>query len=144
MAGFGDLEALDDYLDGQLSLAAGLLAEGKTARLFETFRETISGIAGLKHEQAHGLLTPAAIADRARREAVGRQAEFHDATARANGPQMDVTPGQNPMPGTPQATGKASPGCMRGSHRLGNLRDSNGAAECLDCGVVLIAPPSPA
>lgn len=142
MAGFGDLEALDDYLDGQLSLAAGLLAEGKTARLFETFRETISGIAGLKHEQAHGLLTPAAIADRARREAVGRQAEFHDATARANGPQMDVTPGQNPTPGAPHTAARASPGCMRGSHRFGNLRGQNGEAECLDCQTVFIAPPA--
>jgi hypothetical protein len=141
MAGFGDLEALDEYLDGQLSLAAGLLAEGKTARLFETFRDTVAGVAGLKHEQTNGLLTPAAIADQGRREAVGRQAAYHDAMARANAPQMDVTGGANPMPGS-HSTGRASPGCMRGAHSFGTLRGPNGEGECRDCGTVFIVPPS--
>lgn len=141
MPGFGDLDALDDYLDGQLSLAAGLLAEEKTVRLFEHFRETVAGLAGLKHEQRHGLLTPEAIADQKRREGIGRQAEFHDAMARANGPQMEVSPGPNPMPHQSPSTGHASPGCMRGAHNFGTIRDVNGAGECRDCGVVFVCPP---
>lgn len=140
MAGFGDLDAVDDYLDGKLSLAASYLAEGKTVRLFELLRDA-SDLAGLKHEQTNGLLTPAAIADQARREAIGRQAAFHDDMARANGPQMTVN-GREPTPAAAMGQGHgASPGCMRGAHRFGSLRGANGEAECLDCQTVFICPP---
>jgi hypothetical protein len=142
MPGFGDLEALDAYLDGQLSLAAGELALGHTVKLFELFRDQIAGTAGLKHEQTNGLLTPDAIADQARREAVGRQAAFHDQMARSQMPEMTVNGRAPATPGQP-SSGQASPGCMRGVHRFGSLRGPLGEAECLDCQTVFRNPPEP-
>lgn len=139
MPGFGDLDALDDYLDGELSVAAGLLAEGKTARLFDTFRDKIAGIAGLKHEQTNGLLTPEALADQVRREAIGRQAAQHDAIARSQMPEMTIN-GIAPGPAA-QPAGHSTAGCARGVHEFGQLRGVHGEAECRNCGVVFVAPP---
>ena len=129
---------LDTYLDGKLSMAEFALGEDKTLRLGEILREA-SDLAFLKHEQTKGLLTPEAIADKARREAVGRQAAEADARF---GLQMEVTGGVNPPAAQPQSTGRAAPGCMRGVHRFGTLRGANGEAECLDCQTVFIAPPA--
>ena len=144
MPGFGDVDALDDYLNGALSEAAGILwpkgdaSEVHSAKLFELFRDKIAGIAGLKHEQQFGLLTPEAIADQGRREAEGRIAAQRDAIARANGPQMTIN-GQSPD--APQSGGHATPGCQRGLHRFGTLRGPNGEGECLDCQTVFVCPP---
>ena len=127
---------LDTYLDGKLSMAEFALGEDKTLRLGEILREA-SDLAFLKHEQTKGLLTPEAIADKARREAVGRQAA--EADARFGG-HMEVTGGVNAPPAQTQQ--RASPGCMRGVHRFGALRGANGEAECMDCGTVMLYPPA--
>ena len=138
MAGFGDLDALDDYLGGMLSQAAGFLAEGHTSKLFGFIRDDLAGRAGLEHERRNGLLTPEAEADRTRREAIGRQAAMADAMNR--GPELEVTGGVNPPAAQPQSTGRAAPGCMRGVHRFGTLRGANGEAECMDCGTTFVCP----
>lgn len=129
---------LDAYLEGKLSLAEFELGAEHTVRVGEILREA-SDLAYLKHEQTKGLLTPEAIADQARREAIGRSAAAADAL---NGPpQMTVTGGPNPPATAPQG-GRASPGCIRGLHRFGQLRGPMGEAECLDCQTVFIAPPA--
>ena len=128
---------LDTYLDGKLSMAEFALGEDKTLRLGEILREA-SDLAFLKHEQTKGLLTPEAIADKARREAVGRQAAEADARF---GLQMEVTGGVN-APASTHTSGRASPGCMRGVHRFGALRGANGEAECMDCGTTFVCPPT--
>lgn len=144
MPGFGDVDALDDYLGGALSEAAGILwpkgdaSEVHSAKLFELFRDKIAGIAGEKHERLFGLLTPEAIADQGRREAEGRIAAQRDAVARANGPQMTVN---GVEPGNPGQAQHSTSGCMRGVHSFGSLRGANGEAECRDCGTVFICPP---
>lgn len=143
MPGFGDVDALDDYLNGALSEAAGILwpkgdaSEVHSAKLFGLFRDNIAGIAAEQHERRYGLLTPEAIADQGRREAEGRIAAQRDAIARANGLQMTVN-GQSPD--APSGS-HATPGCVRGVHRFGTLRGPNGEGECMDCQAVFLYPP---
>src|SRR5580700_9666422 len=78
------LMQLDHYLGGGLIEAAQMLELDHTSKLFGFLRDDLAGRAGLAHEQKHGLLTPDAIADQARREAYGREAAAAD-----TGPRME-------------------------------------------------------
>lgn len=129
------LLALDRYLGGGLMEAAQMLDMDHTSKLFGFIRDDLAGRAGLAHEQRHGLLTPEAIADQARREAYGREAAAAD-----TGPRMEYASEALRELGKPASPTGAAPSCMRGLHEFGSIRGANGEAECRHCGVVVILP----
>lgn len=119
-------EDLDTYLAGKITEAEFALGAGYTSKLFMILRDA-ADLAALKHEQTKGLLSPEALADQGRREALGREA-----AARANqGMQLEVAGRQGR---------KDLSACMRGAHSIGLARDNNGHATCTQCGTTIVAP----
>lgn len=120
---------LDTDTEGRLSLAEFAHGEGKLRRAAEILRDA-SDAMYLLAERTDGLLTADAIADRARREAKGREAAA--IAAASGGPTLQIA-GQQPG-------GKNLTGCVRGVHSIGLARDANGHAECTQCGTKIVAP----
>ncbi len=126
---------LDSYLGGGLEQAYGMLEADHTSKLFGFVRDDLAGRAGLAHEQRHGLLTPEALADQARREGLGRAAAAAD-----TGPRMEYANAELAALGQPQGGAGAPGSCRRGLHAFGSLRGPNGEAECRHCGTVILFP----
>lgn len=119
---------LDTDTAGRLTLAEFAHGEGKLRRAAEHLRDASDALY-LKAEQTDGLLTADALADRVRREAVGRAAAL---AAESGGPSLQIV-GQQPG-------GKNLSGCIRGVHSVGLARDANGHGTCTQCGTTIIAP----
>lgn len=116
-----------DDIEGLKELAQWAEGAGTFRKAAALYRD-ISDALYLKAEQTDGLLTQDAIADQARREAIGREAQ-----ARADAQPSLAVAGIRPG-------GKDMSGCIRGIHSVGLARDNNGHGTCRNCGVTMIAP----